>query len=564
MRSRLKHAIYASLLDLNPNLSFDVVWENLENDTEINETVLYSKMKNEISLSLTVEGEDENIINTPLTPGTKYEVTASFNKFPTKVANYSIDIPVSKGYYKLEKSTILLDTFSNCSAHEGTTKLLVVAIDLEPGSSTFSKTNWTQSVLNKVDKYFFSDTTSDAGGYYSLKTYYETVSKGTVEIGGQVFGPYKSQYTMAQVNQDTSYQTLHSVFNSAVEYVKESNPTIDWSEYDVNRDGYFDNVHFITNSDGTGLEWSSSPMWPHKYEIYGNKADVDSPVTNVYETAILGMFSNAITAIHEQGHMFGLDDYYNYSQGNANEALIDYVGGFDMQSGNVGDWNPFSKFAVGWGKPIVVDGSLDSTKITIRSSALTNEFIVVPANIDTYNNSAFDEYFIIELFTNDGPNAAHWRHISTSSTQTAGVRIYHIDARLWEYYSDEIIDDIDELQAYKSSGHSYITAACTNTSTYGDYTGASSRNHHDFKYVSVIQKGGEDTFSKKGTSSRRVLNYSDLFVTGDTFRFEDYDHFLSKTGKATTTTNEGEIFPYTFYFNEVTKSGCTVTISKNR
>ena len=34
-----------------------------------------------------------------------------------------------------------------------------------------------------------------------------------------------------------------------------------------------------------------------------------------------------------------------------------------------------------------------------RSAALYNECIIVPADITTYNNSAFDEFFLIELFT---------------------------------------------------------------------------------------------------------------------------------------------------------------------
>ena len=547
------------ILEANSNLMFDIYWNAPDSSEPVYELAYYKNISSYMNLKLFKNGGSANVIDQAIEKGQSYELVASFKKFSSIAAKYEFTVSDKPGYYQLTNATIYSDTYTDSSIHTGVAKMMVITIDLEPGSSDYSKIEWTQSMLNKVNTMFFSESKTAANGWYSMKTYYDDVSKGMISIEGQVFAPYKAEYTMKEVSEDLSYHKLHNVFKAAIENVKASNSSINWAEYDLNRDGYLDNLHFVTNCAATkGISWSS-PLWPHQYSIMGKSANVNYPQGNRYETTILGMLEDAITIIHEQGHMFGVPDYYNYTQGD--EEDINYIGSFDMQSHNVGDWNPWSKFLVGWGKPIVVDGTNDVTTITFQSAALTNQFVVIPANIETYNNSAFDEFFILELFTDDGVNSAFWKHISTQPTQKAGVRLYHVDGRLWDSNTYQLLDDVDDVVASKNAGH-YIDFACSNSSSFGDYPGVNYYGYHDYKLISVIQKGGEDTFSRSGSAYRKVLNYSDLFVSGDKFDFENYDHFLSKTNVETETMNNGEVFPYSIYFNEVSREGCTVTITK--
>ena len=46
---------------------------------------------------------------------------------------------------------------------------------------------------------------------------------------------------------------------------------------------------------------------------------------------------------HESGHIFGLEDLYDYS-GNYLP-----MGGFTLQVNNLGDHDPYSRLALGWG-----------------------------------------------------------------------------------------------------------------------------------------------------------------------------------------------------------------------
>lgn len=557
----VSYVVGQTILETNPELYFDLYWHNSYTNSEVNEVASYSKLSDHMELALYVNGGSANVINSPIVLDSQYKLVASFTKYPTLVASYEFEIAKTSGYYVIEDSPIVYEDFNIVSNPEGVANMFVVTIDIEPGKGNLTALDWTDSQLTNLNNMFFKDTTTGAGGYYSLKTYFEEVSKGKLEISGKIFEPYHATYTMSEINADSSYSKLHQTFNEAVEHIKNSNPSTNWAEYDLNKDGYIDNLHFVTNVSGTNLEWSS-PLWPHKYDINNYPGTNSDPLPKVYETTVLGMLSDATTIIHEQSHMFGITDYYNYTQ-TENEVDINYVGSLEMQSHNAGDWNPWSKFTVGWGNPIVVDGSLDMTKVTFQSSALTNQFVVIPANIDTYNGSAFDEFFILELFTNDGVNKPFWQYVTSDSTKTAGVRLYHVDGRLWDAYTNSIIEDLSDFENVLKNDNYYLDLICSNSSTFGDAPGYNLEQYHDYKLITVIQKGGVDTFGKRGRSSRRMLNYSDLFVTGDTFTFEDYDHFLTKSNTPTETTNEGEVFPYTIYFDSVTKSGATVTIRKN-
>ena len=83
---------------------------------------------------------------------------------------------------------------------------------------------------------------------------------------------------------------------------------------------------------------------------------------------------------------------------------IDAVGGFDMQSGNIGDWNPYSKYAAGWTAPMVVDLQPgESAEYTIGAFEKTGDAIVIPVHADTFDGP-FNEYILVDLFTAGGVN----------------------------------------------------------------------------------------------------------------------------------------------------------------
>ena len=85
----------------------------------------------------------------------------------------------------------------------------------------------------------------------------------------------------------------------------------------------------------------------------------------------------------------------------------------------------------------------------------------------------------------------------------------------------------------------------------------------DGKYI-VYTKGGVDEFGTidETTGKLAQLKYEDLFLTGDSFVFEDYAHFLSKSHKTITTMDNGETFPYAIDFLSVNRNEALIKITK--
>lgn len=467
------------------------------------------------------------------------------------------------GYYKQNDLSIVASDLSYPEA-TGDLKTLIIPFNLS------DKTAWKSSEIDVLNELFFDNTPNISGNtilsYPSFKEYYETASFNQLSMSGLVTSAYNSGVRSSAVNNDSSYNTLFTLLKNAVSWAQKQYPNEDWDKYDTNNDGYVDNVHLISNYSVTNSEWGI-PLWPHMAQTGFNPVQGELTINTYTVSAKNTSQSDAYTTIHEQGHVFGLDDYYNYSEENSS---ADYVGYADMQSGNIFDWNSFSKLEIGWVKPYVVNGELDTTTITIDAAATSGDCILIPADHSTWNGSAYDEYFLIELFNTSLGNNLYNKSDYNSSigrygeSLSYGVRLYHVDARLWELYSQynndsgKEIPDAETLNDGNTNKWN-VYPGPNNSYNAEDYASKCPTKWEDFKLLTLIQKGAGNEF---GTGSRNFLTDDDLFTTGDKFTFSKYKHYLSKKGKTVTTMDNGETFPYEIDFVSVTSSKATVTIKK--
>ena len=500
-------------------------------------------------------GDDElDIFNYELLAGTSYTLILKNGDIQT-----SRSFRTPEGYYRLNADDLALlsrDFNNNYAPAQGQVSILVIPITL----SGDYVNSWTTSKRNNLNEYYFGS------GNLSLKSYYERASFSQMTVSGFVTEPYVENsptLTSNYIQEDTSYSKLFTLIENAVTYIEENHPEIDFSEYDLNDDGCLDNVHLITNfntkdyQDGTGNNPWNTPLWPHMYQT-GNHGTLSNPAANVYSISAMNKVENAITSIHEQGHIFGLQDYYDY------DYKYDYVGLADMQDGNCFDWNSFSKLSVGWISPLVVR---DECTINLKSASKTGDCIIIPADESTFNKSAFDEYFLLEFFTDDGNNqyfteayrngcvntyGAPASKVDFSNPDNYGVRLYHVDARAFKWNGYGFVESADKNE------NLYIPTD-NNSFEYDDRSSYFS-GFADYKLLCLIQAGGNDTF---GTlDARQYLNVSDLFREGDEFTFDEYAHFLSKSQITPLTMDNGETFPYRMTFSDMTRDSITVNIER--
>ena len=184
-----------------------------------------------------------------------------------------------------------------------------------------------------------------------------------------------------------------------------------WNVY-TDEDGYFFEYDGVSAND---YIWMSCEFFYESTDASGNATYTDRSVSNPY------------TAIHEFGHVLGLDDYYDTSA-----AANDPMEGLDMMDAMTGDHNPFSKINLGW----ITTSRLvtDSVTLALEKFEKNGDTIIIANNFDP-TLGAYQEYYIICYYTNEGLNAGD----DYGFFLRDGIVVYHINASLYsEKYDGEL------------------------------------------------------------------------------------------------------------------------------
>lgn len=344
---------------------------------------------------------------------------------------------------------------------------------------------------------------------FSLSEYFATASYGQLEISSFLTDWY---YTDKLFAGDFEFAFPEVEYAEEVlDWVKATYPELDWTQFDQDGDGCVDALVILS----VGLTQYEGYM-PGSFggavqstgSHYGDRAGTQTnPCANCFVTVNHSflMDGKTNTLIHEFSHLFGLNDYYDgLGYG------INTVGGYDMQSNSVGDWNAYSKLAVGWMQPQVVTGlsSGESVDLTIGSSALKGDVILLPAAGTEYDGP-FGEYVMIDLLTPDGANAFDAAEYGLADT--AGVRISHVDALLRA-----------STQGDGAIGYTAAEDVVIGMEVYGSLY---QEDGFGFYNVEVIQADAVNTFTDM-SQLNPLLQADDLFQESDTFAAEDYSQFF--------------------------------------
>ena len=499
----------------------------------LNELTLHLVYNNGTKTQLTENDFTVDSANYNGTVGT-YEFTFTYNDFQT-ICTVVVREPGSGSFrVNLDHSPILDVKDDMCYDPEtnetygvtqglpsvGNPKVLVIPVE-------FNDSPAPSSMVEDLEKAFFG--TSEETGWESLKSYYYKSSYGKLTIDGTVLEPFNTGKNVgyydnlyAQYLEDLdayyNYETEtypdnveYSIIKSALEYYDDQ---INYDDYDTDNDGYIDSIYLIYSCsysyDDDSFWWAyTTQYYTTEYEYY-DSVEADFYCFMSYEFLFDDFYGNNVTyntetIIHETGHLLGLDDYYDYEEGNGPDGGI---GGGDMMDYNVGDHNAYSKMMLGWISPIVMT---DTDTITLSSFASSGDAIFI---FKDYNGSFFSEYYVIDFYTPDGLNEA--QKGNSGLFDAAGIRIYHVDATL---NTKEECYSIYELTKFN------------NTDT-------------DHKLISLVEADGRGDILNSGSSSA-----SDLFTAGKTYSGSKW--------------YSGEATGFTITVDSMSASQATITITLN-
>lgn len=459
------------------------------------------------------DGEGKEIpLGTPLREGFVLTVAIGHSTF---------DVPLPM----IESMEIEADHIGDMNPYlrvetEGELSVIVVPLSWSdlPDRKNDTSINYMRRALGVVRERDGNLASYESADGYSLSEYFREVSYGKLTTVSFITDWYDMGVDFASARDTTPNASFLSSLNTWLDENYDLDPAI----YDRDGNGLYDAVIFINTGDMTGYNGYVMASYAGGFcgfdSIYRVPEGTEGPVAYRYVTIPLGMLFDsqvigtgnftANTLIHEFGHVLGLVDYYSTSS----EGSISALGALDMMDKNVGDFNPYSKYALGWIEPELVDeedfGGESSVTFTLSSYEKTGNCLVIPARGYTANGTAFDEYVTVELLTFEGVTAEATETLSLSGTP--GIRVLHVDARLREQHGSAVLGSLRTL----------LTTVATNS-----YSGLG--KIYGFYLVEAIQADGENDLTDPNQSAFAISD-SDLFRAGDTFDASEYPEFFHR------------------------------------
>lgn len=319
------------------------------------------------------------------------------------------------------------------------------------------------------------------GAQGSVKDYYRNVSYGKLLLTSDIIGPFTSQREMSFYGANDIRGNDKNTLVLFTEAIENAANYVNLKEYDVDDDGYVDNVHIIFAGYGEEAGGQDYAIWSHEatffqpYTIQGVKIDRYSCAPE-----LRGNYGNGISRIgphcHEIGHALGAMDYYdtNYSTNGEYKGTgvwdVMASGSWNNEGITPADFNPYVKaYDFGW-----IDlNPLPLGDVSIKPSYFDGE---------SYYKLVSEEvrdFYIIENRSRD-----KWG----SALPGDGLLIFHVDPLLKE--SGNKINSTAPQLCYVVCASSMSQVPGYASSTYGDinssgcpYPGSS--NNHNFGSSSI-------------------------------------------------------------------------------
>ena len=357
--------------------------------------------------------------------------------------------------------------------------------------------------------------------YYSVYDYYYISSYGQLTLDITVLDYWFTPRYDSSYYYSATYDYYGSeveigdqlIMNEALAYLE---GVMDLSQFDSDDNGIIDSVVLIntldiaeenfywayrywniyTDAEGYYYEydgvsandylWASYQFLNESYDANGNVTYKDKSVMNTY------------TFIHEFAHILGVDDYYDTAY------VSSPLDGCDIMDGMVGDHNAFSKFNLGWLTTSRLVTTDTSVTLTLEDFSKNGDTIILANNWDE-KLGAYQEYFILVYYTNNGLNAGD----TNGYFARDGIIVYHVNASLYkEDYDGEIYYDIyynntdassdygteENLIEFVKSGEDTYTYNTENTFI-GAYTDKGDKLCYTFTVDSLTSEQATITFT---------------------------------------------------------------------
>ena len=308
----------------------------------------------------------------------------------------------------------------------GSPKSLVILVNFEDVKFKSSSAN--QDFVNLLNQYNYSRNSATG----SARDYFRNASNGVFEPDFIVVGPYDLPHDMKYYGEQRGDTIDIRNGNMIVDACEVADGDVDFSEYDLNNDGYIDNVFVYYAGHNQAEGGSKNSIWPHRSYILSDVRFDGVRLGDFACTSELrgssGNFMCGIgTFVHEFGHVLSLPDLYD-TQYSGHKTL----GSWDvMDNGSYNNggrtpptYSAYERFYLGWMKPkqLLSDMNIELQPLSISNSA----YLVANSehNMDGDNPNP-KEFFMVE----------NRQNVNNDGVLATGLLITRIryNAENWDY-----------------------------------------------------------------------------------------------------------------------------------
>ena len=317
--------------------------------------------------------------------------------------------------------------YQNYYPTKGSPKVPVILVEFQ--DVKFSDTyDATEYFTNLVSGDNFED--PDIPG--SIKQYFSDQSHGAFVPDFDIYGPITVDNDMAYYGANL-FSGDDNAHKMVAEAVKQLDSQVDFSQYDVDKNGDIDFVYIIYAGYGENRDGGPDSIWPHAGMLKRNAnfVTVDGVWVNSYacsnELISEGNPEGPAAFIHEFSHIIGLPDLY------PTDDMVIITGEFDYTPGyysildygvyvNDGktppNYSAFERNAVKWDTPILIEEEGDYSLDEIS----TGQFYLIPTDVN-------NEFFLLENRQQQGWDRGLTGH---------GLLIWHIDYQRAKFQNNEV------------------------------------------------------------------------------------------------------------------------------
>lgn len=294
---------------------------------------------------------------------------------------------------------------------------------------------------------FFNNMLNEPGFTYSngangsARDFYLNSSNGRFQPQFDVIGPVTlpEKYSYYGANKGSSVDNPVRLEEFVREVCTLAAPSVDFSQYDHNQDGYIDNIYFFYAGKGEADSGDGNALWPHSAYYSDIATQAGAAQTSLKLNGVeVGNYtcSNEIngtlitpqpagigTFVHEFGHVLGLADHYDVNYG----ITTFTPGSFDTMAqasyNNNGNtpaaFSAYERACLGWLDLTVLKNGIDTLNVLPDLNDSNKAYMV---HVGGTNDQ---EYFIMENRQQKGWDAFVPGH---------GMLLWHIDydAKAWE------------------------------------------------------------------------------------------------------------------------------------